>query len=81
MPLSRVLVHWRMPGKSKLTAPAWQLAKPAPRPLNCFSDHFAADHGLAVLIHSTIEVAPFASNTDVRLVDSPGEVNASCPTA
>ena len=36
--------------------------------------------GLAVLIHSAIEVVPFASNTDVRLVDSPGGVNASCPT-
>jgi hypothetical protein len=36
-------------------------------------------HGLAVLIHSAI-VVPFASNTDVRLIDSPGGVNAACPT-
>src|SRR5580658_5053776 len=37
-------------------------------------------HSLTVLIDSTIEVVPFASNTNIGLVDSPRGVHASCPT-
>jgi hypothetical protein len=34
---------------------------------------------LAVLVHGAIEVVPFAADTDVRFIDSPGGVHASCP--
>src|SRR3981081_1205187 len=37
-------------------------------------------HGLAVLIHGAIEVVPFPSNTNIRLIDSPGGVHGACPT-